>query len=82
MPYSTARSRLHRALMFTLLERTDLNQCYRCGKEMTVDNFSVDHIKNWESSGPIQGSKLFFDLDNIDFSHAECNILAQHGKTK
>ena len=42
---------------------------------MTEDNFSIEHIEDWEySETPIE---LFFDLDNISFSHKLCNSKAR-----
>lgn len=74
MSHSTAQGRLRKSIMFMLIEKADMNKCHRCGKPMTVENFSIEHIENWlHSENPIE---LFFGLDNITFSHHSCNVSA------
>src|SRR5690606_26021818 len=74
MSHSTAQYRLRKSIMFMLIEKLDINKCHRCGKSMTKDNYSIEHIDNWlHSDNP---SDLFFDLDNISFSHHKCNVSA------
>lgn len=70
MNFSSARSRLDRDLLFKLA--TDAGHvCFRCGGELTRDNFSVDHKEHWSIS--VEPVKAFFDLDNVAFSHHQCN---------
>lgn len=41
---------------------------------MTRETFSIEHLVPWlDSNNPIE---LYFDLDNISFSHLSCNIKA------
>lgn len=88
MSHGKAANRLRKEILFSLIEKCGLNFCYRCGKEMSEDNFSIDHKDPWlHSDNPIE---LFFNLNNITFSHSVCNssaarqpfkdtILCKHG---
>ena len=75
MLYSTARSRLSKSIIYSLAKRLRLLNCHRCGLE--IDNekdLSIEHKESWIlSSTP---KKLFFDIDNIAFSHLHCNCTA------
>ena len=78
MSRSTANTKLHRELIWMLLQETGRTKCYRCGKEMTREDFSIEHKIPWmNSSNP---KKLFWSLDNIDFSHLQCNIVTPRGR--
>ena len=64
----TATGRLIKDLLFNLVKDTP---CYHCGKPLTRDTFSIEHKVPWlDSDNPL---KLFFDLDNISYSHHSCN---------
>lgn len=70
MNFVTARNRLDRDLLFAFAKKLG-HKCHRCGKDLTRDTFSVDHIENWSmSDDPV---KAFFDIDNVAFSHMWCN---------
>lgn len=58
--------------MFSLAQKCGLDICYRCKRKIeTVDEFTIDHKTPWlHSENP---HDLFFDLENIAFSHATCN---------
>ena len=72
MPYGTAQHRLRKSIMFSLARRLDACWCYQCGGEIvSVEEFSVEHKKPWESVA--DPAAAFFDLDNIAFSHHSCN---------
>lgn len=80
MSTGKARSILVKKLMFNMLCRLDLNQCFVCKKEMLLENFSIEHKMPWlDSEMP---GELYFDLDNITFSHLSCNssITCRNGK--
>lgn len=71
MPHGTAANRLRKMLLFRQLKKHNENTCIRCEKEIeTVDELSVEHIKPWEGIS----AELFWDLDNIAFSHTRCNV--------
>lgn len=71
---STASGRLNKDILFKLLCNCNMNECFRCGKQMTREDFSIEHKIPWlDSEDPV---KMFFDLDNIAFSHKRCNFLA------
>ena len=70
MPYGTASSRLKKSVMLLLLKKLGENWCYRCGAEIETEReLSIDHKKSWLNVDV----KLFWDLDNIAFSHLSCN---------
>jgi hypothetical protein len=81
MPHGTAANRLRKKILFALLELAELNECWRCGEKMgDIDEFSIDHIEPWlHSNDPIG---LYFDLDNVAFSHIKCNIAASRNTLK
>lgn len=69
---STANGRLLRDVLYSLVVKNDQNDCYRCGNEMSRETFSIEHITPWlDSDDPVS---LYFDMNNISFSHIRCNI--------
>ncbi len=71
MNASTASARLIKDILFSKISH---EKCFRCGKLMERDNFSIDHKIAWlNTENPLD---LFFDLDNIAFSHLKCNVEA------
>lgn len=72
---STAGHRLRTDILYSFVIRYVSPYCYRCGKLLSRDTFSVEHTTPWlDSSDP---RKTFFDLDNIAFSHLACNSAAR-----
>ena len=70
MPHGTATSHLRKNVLFHLLQRLDEDRCFRCGDKIdTVDELSMDHKEPWEGIS----IDLFWDLENIAFSHVSCN---------
>ena len=71
MPFGTAAHRLRKIIMFDLVKQLNLNFCYRCGSLIeNIEDFSIEHKKPWLH----KDVKLFWDLNNIAFSHLKCNI--------
>ena len=72
---STASHRLQRTLMYEFSRKLDMHWCFQCGAEIeNVKDMSVEHKVPWlHSEDPIS---LFFNLDNIAFSHKSCNYRA------
>lgn len=75
MSFGKANNRLRKMILFSLLQSIGLNVCFRCGELIHhVNDVSIDHKITWENSdNPVV---LFFDLDNIAFSHLSCNAKA------
>lgn len=70
IPYGTASHRLRQQLFFGLLSQAELNVCFVCGKMIeTSDQMSIEHKEPWLDVDPA----LFWDLDNIAYSHRKCN---------
>jgi hypothetical protein len=84
MNYSTASNRLRRKVMFMLIQRLKLDECFQCKQLIVdVDDFSIEHKKPWLG----EDTRLFWDLGNIAFSHKACNSAAarhykRQGRTK
>jgi hypothetical protein len=78
---STASNRLNKQLLFTLGKKLDMQWCFHCGAEIeSVKEMSVEHKIPWlYSEDPVS---LYFDLDNIAFSHKSCNYGAARKPTK
>jgi hypothetical protein len=73
MLYNTVRHRLYRLLLFDLMRRCGVDLCARCGLPITdVKDFTIEHVKPWLDVD----TALFWDLDNIGFSHHACNSAA------
>lgn len=72
MPIGTASNRLRKSVVFKLLKKLNENYCFQCGSEIeTEKELSIEHkIPYLDSENPVE---LFFDLDNIAFSHLSCN---------
>lgn len=72
MSISIARYKLVKQIVFKLLKELKQNFCYRCKKEIVnIGDLSIEHKIDWlNSEKPIE---LFFDLNNISFSHLKCN---------
>ena len=72
MNFSTARQKLTRDLLWREIVRSGQNICHMCGQEMSRDDFHISHIDPWmDSDSP---SDSFFDLDNVSYAHARCNV--------
>lgn len=71
---STASNRLVKDLLYSFVVETGRDSCFRCGNKVNRETFSIEHKEHWlDSENPV---KLFFDLDNIAFSHLSCNVAA------
>lgn len=72
MAVSTARSKLYKEIVFSLAVECKKNVCLRCNKTISKSSeFTVDHKIGWRFK--TNASELFFDLNNIAFSHNSCN---------
>lgn len=72
MPVGTALNRLRKMVLFDMARRLGEDVCYRCGKKIESENdFTLEHKESWSGKDP----KVFWDLENIAFSHHLCNSL-------
>lgn len=71
----TASNKLRKEIMFSLIKKLELNVCYQCGEVIeNSDSLSIEHKTPWlDSEDPVG---LFFDLNNIAYSHLSCNCKA------
>ena len=75
MNISTAQGKLVKDILWSLIQQTNQTKCFICNKEMTRETFSIEHKIPWvDSENP---KKLFWDLNNISFSHLSCNIASR-----
>lgn len=73
IPFGTACNKLRKIVLFNILKKHGENLCKRCGKEIEfISELSLEHIKPWEGISV----ELFWDLNNIGFSHLHCNVRA------
>lgn len=80
MDPGTASNRLVKDLLWDFIVKSGQDFCFQCGAQMERDNFSIEHKEPWLHSEDPLG--LFFDLDNISFSHHSCNCAASRGSPK
>ena len=79
MPYGTANSRLRKQILFRYVQKCKDDTCFHCGRKIEdIDNFSIEHKVPWLDNN----IELFWDLDNIAFSHLKCNTSAARRTTK
>lgn len=76
MPFGTANQRLRKSIMFDLAKKCNMDTCFRCNKKIDkIEDLSIEHKVPWQNGDdPV---KLFFDTDNIAFSHLSCNSAAR-----
>lgn len=71
MNCGTAQHRLTRDMLFKLIQDIKQDICFHCKEKITREEFSIEHKVPWlDSINPLE---LFFDLNNIAFSHKDCN---------
>jgi hypothetical protein len=75
----TAANRLKKKILFHYIKKAGENYCFQCGGEIqTEEELSIEHKTPWlDSDTP---AELFYDMDNISFSHLSCNISAGRRK--
>jgi hypothetical protein len=75
MSYGKASHRLRRILMFDMMCRLKENICYSCNQEITnIDDWSIEHKESWLD----KSTELFWNLDNIAYSHKWCNTPSKY----
>ena len=70
--FSTASNKLKKSIMFDLIKRLELDNCYRCTLKIErIEELSVEHLEAWQrAENPVEA---FYSLENIGFSHLNCN---------
>ena len=66
---SAARAILLKQILWRYLDSAGDVLCFRCSERMSSNDFTLDHVEPWWNSS----SDLFWDLDNVRFSHHRCN---------
>ena len=79
MPYGTASNKLKKQILFMLLVELNKNYCFQCKEEIVSENdLSIEHKQPWLHIS----KELFWDLNNIAFSHLHCNVRAARSANK
>lgn len=69
---STASNRLVKDILWNFIVGAGKDYCFRCGEKMSRKDFSIEHKIPWlDSANPVE---LYFDINNISFSHIKCNV--------
>lgn len=69
---STASGRLVKDLLWNFVKTTGQDACCKCSEPMSRETFSIEHVTPWlDSEDPVG---LYFDIDNISYSHLRCNV--------
>ena len=81
MPHGTACNKLRKLILFRLIQQLEQDACSHCGKPIVhADQLSIEHIKPWlDAEDP---KVLFWDLNNIRFSHTTCNYGSRRNAKK
>lgn len=70
---------LKKQILFMFVQRCNEDICFKCGKKIeTVDELSIEHKLPWLD----RDVNLFWDLNNIAFSHLKCNKQHRIGAIK
>lgn len=57
-------------LLFRELQRSGNDKCFKCSEPIQdIDHLSIEHKQPWLDVDP----SLYWELDNIEFSHLTCN---------
>ncbi len=79
MHFVTARGRLMKMILLRLIKKAGEDLCFKCGKKITsTEDLSLDHKLPWRG----EDTKLFWDLENVAFSHVRCNKRDRTENTK
>lgn len=70
MNVGTATNKLLKDILFDFVNKAGYT-CHRCGGVLERDNFSIEHKEPWMHKEDPQ--QWFFSLDNIGYSHRNCN---------
>lgn len=71
MPYGTACGQLRKKILFKYIKIANEDTCFHCQQKIqTSDDLSIEHRNPWLDIS----TDLFWDLNNITFSHLKCNI--------
>ena len=71
MPWGTANAKLRKALLFKYIQLAGDDICFKCTKIIDdINTLSIEHKVNWRN----KDNNLFWDLNNITFSHLKCNL--------
>lgn len=76
MDAGAASLQLKKSILFFLAQKCGMDICFQCGKKIEyINEFTVEHKTPYlNSADPLD---LYFDMDNIAFSHGLCNTKAR-----
>ena len=78
-PYGTACNKLRKMILFSLIKELNKDVCFQCGLNIEeISDLSIEHKIPWLDSE--NAVELYFDINNIAFSHLSCNIKASRNR--
>lgn len=75
MNFHKARRILISTIVKKYFELLGQGNCYRCQKEITGNDYHLDHIEPW--LGAFDPIEAFYNLEHIRISHPICNSVAR-----
>lgn len=73
MPFGTANAILKKNIIYSMAKILNMDNCHQCKQKInSIDEFSIEHKEPYLYSENPKG--LFFDFNNIAFSHRSCNV--------
>lgn len=79
MSHGAAAGQLRKRVLFHLLTKLGENVCFKCSEVIDkVEDLSIEHKQPWEG----RSAELFWDIENIAFSHLHCNRVDTNGAIK
>lgn len=78
MQYSNARDKLQNMILFQLAKLANMDICYKCGQPIeSHEEMTLEHKIPWRKT---RSMELLSDVNNLAFSHPQCNINDTRGK--
>lgn len=76
MAVGTATNRLRKMLMFHFAQKCGMDICFQCNERIeSAEDLSIEHMVPWRRKP--NAKELFYDLNNIAFSHQRCNCIGR-----
>ena len=79
MPFGTACGQLRKQVLYMVADKAGMLDCFVCSARIEEpDDLTIEHKAPWLDVDP----GLFWDLDNIAFSHRGCNLPHRRGGSR
>ncbi len=74
MSFHAASRKLWNMVIFDLAQKAGFDVCFHCGEKIKFGQLSLEHKIAWQDTAT--PTELFWDMNNISFSHLRCNLRA------